>query len=505
MRRKLAGLGLCLWLLPCLLLALPWNAVKAQDSWDAELQSMLNRKTVLVQQVQEKQRLWLEHPSLDNELQYISMRNKLEHFSQTVANAAKSIKEARDANAVIWQTYAKTTDDLAKMLSTVFWAIVPDTTWLLGASDEDLYGPNWRWAEEKFKGIQAEARKIREEIQKLKDDPANAEKVAQLKARAQQVKQKMDTLRKVYRAEQQTLGTANIFWGDTMGRGIEACMESFKFSDLLGQFLDANVKYIFDVIKPMVLQQFGYKYVAAASRPSNILVGGAAGANDPYKDGMTMNMADELTAAILGADGDISEFKKALDIGMGKVVKDVMVKEFLSKELQKDLGKIMEEQLLQWSLNAPFDRIPTDFTSQTLNTVIADQGFKSDLTRKFQETWIPNAKEGLNKKMEIFAEDRLDHIMAWGPDIIDLWCTRRQAGGKLAQGLPDQSGVQGDRPRGISGRARCLCQRRGQLRKYQVEQLRHGPGHSRKGQGTRQTQNRPGAARQNRGQSGASR
>jgi len=132
--------------------------------------------------------------------------------------------------------------------------------WIFGATDDDIYGENWRQLEEWSRELVAEAQDIRVESKAIAEALRQLEsskdasglkselvgRLAALAERKEVTKRNFTGLRQIYKAEKENLPASVVFHGFTQGRYTEIFLETLDTATLLG--------YVFggDVLAPMV-------------------------------------------------------------------------------------------------------------------------------------------------------------------------------------------------------------------------------------------------------------
>jgi len=378
--------------------------------WDAQIKTMLERQEKLTKEADAAFKAWKNDGS-----KYRAYRNaykRLKSFRETTAKTAESIKIAKNDR---WNSiFIKTNKALDDMFEGYLWAVTPVSIWIFGASDKDVYGENWERVEAQFAAIRKEMRAIRSERQKLREGKPNEARGAELKARAEQLKHLMDNLNGSYYAEASNVGFRTTLWGESWGQYIETLIKNFNVSDMVIALLTQNFKYLFDQMKPLMLQEYGYQYVHPKEHP-----GGKT------EDGLTTGIAGELTAAILGASGNISVLKKVVQASVGKAT-DKLGPMLLTSQMKKSLAKDLERKYTQWVKNAPYKTLANrqgNFSKtawQSFYSAKYEREIQDKISKQFRTQYMPDKGKAVAGKAGSIL-GAIGNVMTWGSEAADFY------------------------------------------------------------------------------------
>lgn len=253
-------------------------------------------------------------PSAETLVRINGLREKVQKEKGVLGNLQLALRDAKASQSwsAIVEDMAKNSDLISAAVTTVSY-VYGAGKWIIGASNEDLYGPSWQEVEGFNAKLTAEARAIREESQALfksldkvkamiesgQGDPAQLDKLGQdlakrlgeLQERKELVRKNMKLLVRIYKAEKENLPASTIFWGENhMGRYIEQVTKEINFAKLVELAWDLGegnlVKVLVKLVKPMVKVAIG-DYLGKAK-------GGSA---------LTPQIMDDLTFSILFKSG----------------------------------------------------------------------------------------------------------------------------------------------------------------------------------------------------------
>lgn len=313
----------------CCMLGTP--SVQADEFQQVNIEEQRKRLLSEIMTAQKACAAWQATPNIASETACNSATARAMRFAELVKSAVQATDEADSSASITWQTWQTITGtayDVANAAGTAANKVVIEpicslSTWLLGTSDEELYGANWKECEATFERLRTEAAEVRKEIQQLKKFPWDRKLAEQVDQKRLNLKRKFEILRQMYRMEQGNIGVAGSFWLKGIGPHIEACVAAFTaqdWADIANIYLNGfDPMAVYNIFKPAVLTQIGRYYVPP----------------------LTDEIAQNLTFDILGAgtgDGAWDKMKGNLLAKAQGKLGDKLV-EGMSKEFAESLAK----------------------------------------------------------------------------------------------------------------------------------------------------------------------
>ncbi len=321
----------------------------------------------------EAKKRWMQEPTIENQNKFNRLRDEAHEMFKKLDVMLEQIEEAERASAFWSQTkeiVSRSVEDIGGYISTV-------ATKLFGASDEELFGPNWQQINQQYRALSEKHREIIERKKKLLQTPDKEKEIEELLKEIETIKKKYELLRIAIRTEQEALPFLSTFWGeDNMGRYINACVENFDIVSTVMSIITLNPKIIYDLVKPAILLKFGEKYI----HPSGNL---------------THEIADAIVIDILNVgpsqaktvvDGLVS--KGVLDPLQEKLLKEYeknaakqfdSLKDNLIRSVRGLVEKEMENEILAHIKELPYEKFPA--TSPSEFSKVASEYFNKQAVR----------------------------------------------------------------------------------------------------------------------------
>lgn len=330
---------------------------------------------------------WMQSPNFQTQNEFNRLRDQAISMYKNLEAMQKAAKAAEDASywSIASDTVTGTVNDLGGYISDA-------ATKLFGASDNDLYGPNWQQINADYKAMSEKYRDIikRRDAAKLKPD--NAAEINAINEEIKQMKLRYESLRKSIRIEQQNVGFATTFWGeDYMGRYIQACTENFDPVSTIISIVTLNPKIMYDVFKPAILLKLGDGYIYP-------------------KGNLTPQIADALVIDIMNVGPDqvkqVTDYISSVgvvDKAKEKILdkyKDEMAKQFkglqepLMKSVKAKIEKEMSEEFLAHVHNLPYENLPGGKAGDMSEAMA--KYFESKAVR---DKFMKKTEEGIQKEL----------------------------------------------------------------------------------------------------------
>lgn len=343
-------------------------------------------------QAKEAKQRWIKEPNINNQNEFNKLRREAIEMFKKFEDMQKAIDSLEYQNFwnTAYQTVSNSINDIGGYISYA-------ATKLFGASDDELFGPNWQLINQQYNAMSEKYKEILKRKEQAKLKPDNEKEIEEIKKEIEIMKKKYEILRQMIRVEQRNLPFLTIFWGEEyMGRYINACVENFDFVSALMNALTLNIKLIYDIVKPAILLKFGDKYIYP-------------------KGNLTPEIADAIVLDIMNVGPD--KVKTAIDGITSKVVVDPSTEAILKKyeqemaknfEKMKDnlmvnvkakLEKEMGDEVMAYIQAIPYEKLPSGSPSEFGGLV--DEYFKRQSVRS---KYIQKAQQDLEKQLKNFFE-----------------------------------------------------------------------------------------------------
>ncbi|MBI4847127.1 MAG: hypothetical protein HY808_00925 [Nitrospirae bacterium] len=240
------------------------------DSLRASVEMYRDRTLQNAREARDALQAWKVSPNSKTQDNYNRLRDEAyDNFAalRKMENAINEAERAGSYSMIIINTligsFKTSVDAASEVMNTIGGAISDTSTWLFGASDDELFGPNWQQINSQYASLHERYLNILARKKAAMEKPDNEAEIQAIKAEIEQMRVRYDSLRKTVRIEQRNLGWKAAFWGEEyMGRYIAACVDNFDFMNLVSNAMSLNIKLIYDIFKPAMLLEMGKKYIS---------------------------------------------------------------------------------------------------------------------------------------------------------------------------------------------------------------------------------------------------
>ncbi|MBI4844312.1 MAG: hypothetical protein HY809_08335 [Nitrospirae bacterium] len=264
--------GICIFICVVIIsfLLAPHASADELDGLRASVDMFRERTLQSARDARDAMKAWKASPNSKTQDNYNRLRDEAyDNFAELrkMESAINQAERAGSYSMILINTligsFITSVDAASEVMNTLGGAISDASTWLFGASDDELFGPNWQEINRQYASLHDHYINILARKKVAIEKPDNEEEVQALKAEIEQMKLRYDSLRKTVRVEQRNLGWKATFWGEEyMGRYIAACVDNFDFMNLVSNAMSLNIKLIYDIFKPAMLLEMGKKYIS---------------------------------------------------------------------------------------------------------------------------------------------------------------------------------------------------------------------------------------------------
>lgn len=151
-------------------------------------------------QAKEAKQKWMKEPNIQNQNEFNRLRSEaIEMFKkfEAMQKAIDSLEYQSFWNTA-YQTVSGSIEDIGGYISYA-------ATKLFGASDDELFGPNWQIVNQQYNAMSEKYREILKRKEQAKLKPDNEKEIEEINKEIEIMRKKYEILRKTIRVEQRNL------------------------------------------------------------------------------------------------------------------------------------------------------------------------------------------------------------------------------------------------------------------------------------------------------------
>lgn len=356
---------------------------------------------------------WMAKPTPESQAKFNHLADEAKRLQSHLESMESAVRQAEAANS-FWRTAISTSmnsiTDMGGYISSA-------STYLFGATNEELYGPNWETINTQYAGMHTKFQDIIQRKKAAMAKPDNEAEVTAILAEIDVMKKKYEILRQMIRLEQRNIGVLNTFWGeDGVGRHVKAVTENLDVAGALVDGFWCNPKIIYTVFKPAIMLQLGQKYITP-------------------KGNLTPQIADSIVIEVMGigptramsqerVDNQISNIeedlgdmaiqallKKAREMAANKGAEHfARVQNSVMREVRQQMERELEVVVSDIMRRIPYEQIPTGNTAQfgtLMEEYLARGATRTHLLTVAQETMEGNIRNIANVKRSAYIRNAM--------------------------------------------------------------------------------------------------
>lgn len=372
-----------------------------EDGWRAQVEFYRDATIAKAREARTARQEWTAKPTPAAQAKFNRLADeahRLYKHLQSMEAAIRDAERANDYRVILGNTIISSVSDMGGYISDA-------ATRLFGASDDELYGPNWQIINGQYAAMHEKYRAILERKKAALAKPENTEEVLAIQAEIDVMKKKYEVLRQMIRMEQRNLGVTAALWGeDGAGRYIKAITENLDVAGALVDAIWVNPKIVYTVLKPGIMLYKGDKYIYPAGNltpqiaDSIVLdvmgIGPTEPASRDFINGCVGNIQQDIGAATAE-----TLQKKAMEMLANRGAADFnKVQNLVMQGVRQQLEAEMEKTIWETIKRLPYDKLPAGNPAQF--GALVDDVIKTAATRT---RMIEVAKEGVEESLKQIA------------------------------------------------------------------------------------------------------